>query len=493
MNNRSNRYNNNQDPNARERQNDQLSFSDSWKQNVVELALLGGIVAGTATAAMNGNLGGLATVGKGTVRAVGKGFERYLDRSTGPVGRLAKRVGISTFKMLQKMPGTAQKFDQGLWDTQLQEAYNKIDPEEVQRLANERYAKARNEALKEYSDKNGGSDKGFVFYSTPHYHEEAVKNEMIEKNMRDQKAFGFDEPYAGKKDKKRNDLQGTPNGPGTVSQNILGSSLTGLGLGLGLTAAHGVDRAIRGWTEDDHQKRERNFNIAGSFLRDSGRSDFRKNASIHRNIHEGLAALGARVPQAVSTGLGYTAVSLGAAAALKHHKDLLVNTRHPDLLEEQHNNGPRVIIELGNQESSPNQMGGYTMSPHVASPEALGIAKLGGFKNFVKNVVGSPEEMRTLKNRLEGNTVNYKDEAAAALKGQDVSALTKEKFGDTGDAKDLLNSKADELRRHDFAKKDALESNIQRDQLIAGGGVSLGLLGGALAMHHARNKPKASE
>jgi hypothetical protein len=485
MNDRSNRYNNYDDKNSRERQHDQYSFSDSWKQNAVELAILGGIVAGATSVGMNGSLAGLSQAGKNALLAGGKGFGRYLDRSMGPAGKLARRVGVGTFKNLQKMPGTSNKFDRKMWEEQVQNARGNVNEEDVARLAKERFTQAREEALFQHV-KEHGNEVGFRFYGTPRFFEESVREEMFEKGMRDQKAHGFFEPHTGKSDPKNKGKDKDKNGNPPISNgtNFLGSGLAGLGFGAGITAAHGIDRAINGWTEEDRKKRENTFNLGGSFLR--------KQSSFHRNLYDGVTSVGARVPQAVAAGVGYTGVSLATAAALKDHKDLLVNTKHPaDMNTEDHNNGPRVIIELGN--GDPTQMGTFGLSPHISQNE-LGVVKSAGFAGFLKNVVGRPEELRMLKNRLEGNTVNYKDEAAEHLKGIDIKDAIQHKFGDTGagDAKDLLGSKAEELRRADFAQKDIIDGEVARDRLIAGG-AGLGLLGGALTAHHLKAKHTAGE
>jgi hypothetical protein len=482
MNDRANRYNNYTDRNSKERQHDQYSFSDSWKQNAVELAVLGGIVAGATSLGMNGGMVGLAQAGKGAIAAAGKGLGRYFD-TLGPGGKLARKIGIGTFKNLQKMPGTADKFDRNLWEEQIRNARGSVDEKEVKRLATERYLKARGDALFEHGE-NGGDEADFRFYGTPDFYKEFVREEMFEKAMRDQKAQGFYEPHSGKFDPKNKGKDKDDNAPAGAGAKFFGSALSGLGLGAGVTAAHGLDRALHGWAEDDRKKHEDTYHLAGSFLRKQG--------SVHRDVYEGIASLGSRVPQAVATGVGYTGVSLGTALALKHHKDLLVDTRHPEnVTGDEHSNGPRVIIELGN--GDPTQMGGFGMAPHMSQKE-LGISKSGGLTHFLKNVGGRTSELRALTNRIEGNTVNYKDEAAQHLKGINVEDAIKQKFGDSGagDAKDLLASKADELRRADFATKDDIANEVARDRLTAGG-AGLGLLGGALTAQHLKHKQTAGE
>jgi hypothetical protein len=489
MNDRSNRYNNYTDKNQRERQNDQFSFSDSWKQNAVELALLGGIVAGATSIGMNGGASTLSQAGKAAILAGGKGLGRYMDRSMGPVGKLTRKLGIGTFKGLQKMPGNGSKFDQALWEDQIRNARSNVDEDEVTRLAKERFTKAREEALYEHAEK-GDDQSTFRFYGTPDFYKESVREELFEKSMRDQKAPGYYEPHTGKSDPKNKGKDRDGNAPAGAAPigagtNLVGSALAGLGFGAGITAAHGLDRALNGWREHDNKKHEDTYNLGGSFLR--------KQSSVHRDLYQGIASLGSRVPQSVAAGIGYTGVSLATAAALRNHKDLLVNTKHPaDPTENEHNNGPRVIIELGNGDTS--QMGSLGMLPHVSQSE-LGIVKSSGFTNFMKNFGGRGDELRTLTNRINGNTVNYKDEAAEQLKDTNMDDAIKQHFGDSkmGDAKDVLTSKADELRRADFATKDHIEGEVARDRLIGGGIIGTGLLGGALTAHHLKKKQTAGE
>lgn len=476
---------------ARQQQDEKkdMAFADSWKQNAVELGALGALVLGAGHYAVHGNLNALSGGVKDSAKNVLKAFDRYVV-SRGPVSRFVRNIGVGGSKKLLKYPGVQNNNFQLLQEERMK-ARGSLDPKAIEDKAQRAYKDDfLTGFLAHQENKNPGE---FKMENDLNYYREKIKEDELDRAMKEYEKQLFGDPSKKQENK-----------PQSRGGQFFGAGLSGLGFGMGLTAFHGLDRAVR--QKDDPEKRDRHYEIAGSFLKGE-RQNMDKKANFTRALYDALASVGARTPQAIATGLGYTGVTLGTAALLKNHPELLQKPgTAPVAAPNDEPSSPRIIIELGkdkNKPLDPHQYDGYGMSPRVAEEEARGLAKLAGMApdflgDFVKNVLGRHNELGTLNDRINEVSHDYRDAAAEALKGQDIGAMIQNRypglagFDNQRDfAKEILDSQARAMKREDAQQAQSISDNVKRDRLLAGAGLA-GLAGTGIGLASLQHKKEES-
>lgn len=466
-----------------------MAFADSWKQNAVELGALGAIVLGAGHYAVHGNLSALSGGVKDSAKNVLNAFDRYV-KSNGPVATFVRNIGVKGAKKLTKYPGIAAPGTTPFLDQAVLKARSQLDPKKIERIAKDDFVKDYIYGMQQHVDNKLPGQ--FKMENDLHYYRERARTDEVDRLTKQQQ----DEEARKAEAKKNGRPQSTPG-------RFFGAGLSGLGFGAGLTAFHGIDRLSRG--KDDHGKRDRNYEVAGSFLKNKDQRNNRggnmdKKANFATSLYDSLANVGIRTPQAIATGLGYTGVTLGTAALLKNHPELLHKPGEGGMSTDSsdHPTSPRIIIELGQDPKKsldPHASDGYGMSPRLASDGISGLAKLATVGSFFKNVGGRHDELRTLSDRINEVNHDYRDEAAAALKGQDITKLVAERYGNLGSfqnerdlARELHDSTARANKRIDLQNQQLITDAVKRDRLLAAAG-TLGLGGAGIGLAQLAHRP----
>lgn len=441
-----------------------LTLSDSWKEKTVELAATGAIVATAGSLAAKGNLRDSAKYGKQALKQAGKGFENYIKRKSNPATKLIYNTGKKTMNSLSKKETLSNK-------SVLEEALNKRDvswnsikERDVIAEASKRQANLENQQrhIIEAAKAEGKTPPPFQKVD-PIRMQEEVKQEMFENSQKIK-----DTPFTPKKNFVPKDKEG-------FSSVFLGSAMSGLGFGAGITALHAIDKASQ---TTDNKKKNETYEYGGSFIRSERKDKMKKTAGI-RHMHDSFGELGSKIPQAAATGLGFTGVSLGTASILNKKKD-----------EQEGAKRNRIIIELGEDEfgedSAPKTtMGGLSLLP---KPD---FNKTSSFKGYLKNLGGRKDELTLLNNKVKD--FDYHDAASNSLRGQDVDLMAKNRFGhilnDEKSKERLLESEVKKLQNADKQSIDNIKDAVAKDRVYTGasaGAAGIGIAGLA-------NLPKKKE
>lgn len=461
-----------------------MSFADSWKSNTFELTAAAGIIGAATYMGLTGRAPELKTgainAGRRVFRAVGNYLDDFLPAGAArsvknfavkAVDRFAGRKPRETdpiIKRFDDMAANPRPLDAAATQTATESGI-------------ENYIKARAKAQELHQMK---IDRGEIPPGTPLFfpktREEFISEAIADatKNFYEQQGRGMASPNSG------------TGAPASGFANFTGAALAGMGFGAGLTAFHGIDDTIRQRRND--KARDRSFNAAGSEWKKNNRNDkkpfhqqnrsggnhmnrsFQKQASVFRSIYDAVAPFAENTPKAMATGVGFTGVSLATAAMLKNHPELLKNNPIANSTganqSSQDPSKPRIIIELGNPEHQ---------HLNTAGVQEDSLHKIGGVMDFLRNVGGRPSDLRHLNARISGEMTNYRDEAAEALKNADVASMAKAKYGNLYNhpeaskdfMKEMFDSKAQELRRADIAKREAIQNEVAKARVLTGAGL----------------------
>lgn len=491
------RKNNNQNnqpnnrPNKQNNKMEELSFADSWKQNSVELAVLGSIVLGAGRFGVKGNFNDVAKYSKKTLNQAGKGFERYINKKMSPLSRFLKDNVKQTAKKIKdtKQPTQTESFSE--YQDKALSSYKGIPDDVIEKEVKKRLPTFYTDAL--YKHTQSGSTKPFVFNPDMDLLREEIRtsisnNTLSPKNKKYPKKDGV---FVDWKEK------------------AVGSAISGLGFGAGITALHGIDQSIRNNKED--KKRDDTFTYAGSFLTSKDGERMNKQAGT-RQLYDGLVEVSKNTPKAVATSLGFTGVSLGTAKLMKEKNKQ--EKEQAEAAQPVAPKGNRIIIELGDTDPAEQSVADHAYAnsgyqglarTRLASTGENGLSKLSGLiplKEFGKNVAGRGKDIRHLDDRVNERTINYRDEAAELLKGKDIEAETAKRYGNliTNDApaskdfygREFLDSESKKLKQQDVASLETLKDGVARDRMIALGGL-VGLGGAGTAIGSLSHKNDRSE
>lgn len=322
-----------------------LHYKDSWLHNTVELAALGAIMTGAGAMAVRGDFNEVGPAAKKGLGIMGKGFEKTLKKS-GLTGakfgwQIFKRLGGNLAKMdppvptmKRLLPGTPQ-YDNIISTFEDDDAVkNQISKETMRRIQDEDSLNYGKHQI--YGDK-------YYAPSDNRYQEvyQQVKHEELRKRL------GHDPNESNPNKRKRKWFGSDPNDTSpmfntkNIGRDMVGNGLAGLAFGAGISGFHALDR----WSGDKNSQKnlENSFNLAGSFLpkdekddksrngnrngdrnrngnrnsykNGNGNRDMRKQASLNPNAVQKLKDVGSKFPEAIMSGLGYTAVSTGVAKA----------------------------------------------------------------------------------------------------------------------------------------------------------------------------------
>lgn len=465
--------------NEKQYNSDDLSFSDSWKTKSVELATTGAIIAGAGALAAKGDLGGTMKYVKKSISQADKGFDRYLRKRSNPAVRLFYSVGRKTAKDIS---GSRQLDGKELLKSQKgnpvkeMEQFNRRVVDEASRKRSEIEA-AR--SFKVDVAKSEGKDVPTFKPIDPIRLEEEV---FMDLHAKDQIPTPTNSKLKSFKD-GANKIEGVP--------SMIGGAISGLGFGVGITAAHALDKKNR----ENDKIRDKTFEMAGSSFKENRNNrrerPMNKQASV-RQIHDRIGGLGMKVPEAMATATGFTGVSLATASAL--------NKKQKEQEDAAKKN--RIIIEFGEDELENKDAGGHASMgrmgmvprPQLGKTAATKPSDL-GLKKIVNHLTGKKGDTVPLQKRI--NDGDYDVFAADSLKGQDVGALAKNQFGHAlpeDKAKEkLLASTAKKMKQQDT---DALNSHLDdvAKARVYTGGAGLGLVGlgvGANAMNSKKKKEDA--
>ena len=356
----------------------EMSFKDSWMQNTIELAAIGGLVLGAGNLAMKGNLKDLPTYGRKALEQVGKATDRYINRRGGPLTRIVKNVTKGTYKNLSRMntPAQGKNLDE-ITDTVRTTLQNlsddDIDIEVARRIPLLRDTALAQKKIRRPEDFKVNVDKL----------REEVKADMVDKAL-------SPDPNPKWKTKNNNGNNNNPN----RKKEFVNSIVPGAGFGLGMTGMHALDRKM----SDDKRKSDRRyddmFNASGSFLprkddrkmnklasargRVLGKTRSERQKELKRErLRDGFTNIpqtyGRKIVEGLGTSTAFTAMSLGTANLLNKKKS-----------EEEDKN--RIIIEIGPEDpTSKRDAKGHAFTgpmgnmPRLASlSDVKGHIKLGG-------------------------------------------------------------------------------------------------------------------
>lgn len=458
---------------------DNLTYKDSWLQNTVELAALGTILTGAATLATTGDLRSVTKGAKRVAGVAGKGFDNYMKRKGSLPSRFGYQVGKKTFLNLKKTQKPSLDGAKRDILSHVDNLVDKVDndPEIRERLEREAAKRLGSEGYRDVirDGINGTSkskDKDLI-----------ERGRVIYQKLRDEeiKKINGHSPSKAPKDKKNgiwgSFKDGKPlfNGK-EVAQNAIGSGLTGLAFGAGLSGFHAIDRMSS--DKDNQKKLEDSFQYAGSFLNQKDDGRMKKQAGSLETYNR-FKEVRKKFPEAVATGLGFTGVSLGAAKVMNDSKEKKDG-------ENGKPKGTRVIIELGDTDAKDEKnLGNHPANalsglPKLSSIEEGGLAKLAfRGRKFVEDFKGHTKEIDALKER------NHADVAASQLKDQDVKGLVKNQYGnlvnDKTEAhftKSLHDSKTQQVKKDADDRIRELETRTADARLKVGAGaVAAGGLG----------------
>lgn len=466
---RNNNYNSTKDTS-------QLSFSESWKQKSVELATTGAILAGAGTLAVKGDMGDSIRYGKQAMRQAGRGFENYVKRRSNPVTKLVYNTGKKTLNGIsRKKPIDGEQLLKGdnsfnldsIKDIDIEMESSRIQAEEENlRRYMINKAKQLNQELPRYEP----IDSILI--------EEKVKQAFYEKSQRANR-----NATSANLDSDKSVLVEAGQ-KGNRNATFIGGAISGLGFGAGITALHAFDKATR---EERETKKDHSFEAAGSYLNRNGKnkggSSLNKEAGI-RQVHDGLAGLGSKVPQAAATGVGFTGVSLGTASMLKKQREQ----------ETDANKKNRIIIEFGEDELENKDDGGHAAIGRMGMVPRPGLTKSAGAGGYLKNLGGRKAELDLLGNRIKNH--DYQSSAAESLKNKNVPELAKKKYGhllpDDKAKEKLLEEQTRKLQNSDRDVVESIKDNVARDRMYTGAGVGLAGLGASGFSLLSKNKKEGA-
>lgn len=442
-----------------------LSFKDSWLQNTVQVAALGGILAGAGALAVHGDLGETFRNNKSAFQPLGKAFDKYVKENA----KLPLKFGYQVFKRmfgnLQKLTPEEKDAAKSEFRSMVENAADKVDTDPVIKK------RIRKEVKKRFG--TGGKDGlvDDVLDGTNNFEDmndadrirtiyEQVRGEERDRLIngtpfgnQNQRSYGNNNGYNNNNNKplfNKKDL----------AQKFIANGVAGLGLGAGLTGFHYIDRL----SKDPHAQHrlENAYHRAGSFLNPPKKDDDKK-------MNKQASALGfynavkdapKKLPEALFAGAGYTGVTLGTAKLLKKNQ----NQQQPT--EQEKPTGPRVIIELGNEPSTNQE------HHNMGMPLGLsGLPKLAGLGNFWNDFKGHEAEIENMRN------MNHSDMAAETLRNEDVDGLLNKQYGNLVNdhtranfTNRLFESRADQSKREADEKIRQLEEQTAKARLTAGGG-----------------------
>ena len=474
----------------------EYNWQDSWKRDTVQLAALGAIAAGAGHMAVRGDLTDAIQQGKRVGGTLGRGFDNYMKKRTAPGIRLVYNIGKGTFKRLARMNPDIKSGDQRLTEI-AQRALTDFNP------GSEMDKKIRMEVAKRLRGAAGNIQKVNQVLDgkkLPNIDEAQLIREIYEqvKGEEVRKIIGAASPNLNTAPINSPSKEKVPFlQKGELRKRLVVDGLGGVAFAAGLTGVHAVDRAMT--KKDNEKKVEDSFEFSGSFInnkRDKGdKRNMDKRAS-SLELYNRLKQIGGKTPDALASGVGYTGASLLAAGTLGADPRFARSKK-----DEDKSNGPRVIIELGDEDPSEmnNAQPGVNMSlPKLSSQDDEKIEKLAfpkmspKLKSFVQDFKGYDNEVRA----LEGQ--NFQAQATEQLKDADIPSLLQQRFGNLVNDKSeaqyrgrLLDATADDLKRK---ADDEILSLRQReaDARLKGGGAAL-LAGGGLAGMAANRRKKEQE
>jgi hypothetical protein len=464
-----------------------LSWKDSWLQNTVQLAALGGIVAGASSLAIKGDLGDAFRTGKSAFKPVGKVFDKYVKDRAGMPVKFGYQVFKNMYNNMRKLtPEERDVFERGFYG-RVDNAVDKVDtdPEIQNRIWKEveRRFPTERERQKVRDRRNGTNN----FSQTSD--NEAIDQiyEQVRSEERDKLIYG--NSNGGQRNNRNNRNNNTFNNHNNnrplfdkrdLAQKFIASGVMGLGTGAGLTAFHYIDRLSK--DPSSQQRLENTFQHAGSFLNPQKKDDDKKmdkQASV-LGFYNAVKDAPKKLPEALFAGAGYTGLTLGTAKLLHGHDP---RKTEPQANEEPASAGPRVIIELGNPTEE---------QQHAGMPLGLsGLPKLAGFRNFLNDFNGHEAEIGRLQN------IHHADVAAEALKNENVEDLLHQQYGHLVNDKTqanftnrLFESRAAQSKQEADERIRQLQEQEARAKLtVYGGGIGAAGLAGMGYAHHKKEQP----
>jgi hypothetical protein len=479
-----------------------LSFSDSWKQPVAEIALGSSVIAAGVYLGAKGDASlvyqSLAKSGQN----IKNRLDKHLNRTLSPVPRFFKNVIVkatpSVFRSIKNQSNPA--FTASTLSDHLQESLHKLDENKVLGDAKTKFDKAYEDARFRHSLRD--DPEQFDFRGTAQEFVNATKREEL------YKIFNPESASNNRHSNKGQNRNGRP-GFGINPADIVSGALWGAGI----SAWHAVDNKIN--PRQSYKNKDIAFQISGSKF--SSKTDKRnkgggrmnqqrrkKNRFIDKNAGSGttaaydsLSALLGRIPQSATWGLGMTGVTLGTAALLKDHPELL--------------NRNNLATALNNEQGSDKgQTNVIIVDPlsltslqdkHASEKIEKQANLLNRLKEFGQNVLGRHEEVRVLDNKINELTRNYHDDAMMILQqtGKTPEELIAEQFGQLVNEssekdlfKGLINSEAHKLKQQDMLEKQRIIDDVKRDRLLTGLGLA-GLAGGTgYAVYKSKNKEEGT-
>jgi hypothetical protein len=463
-----------------------LSFKDSWLQNTVQLAALGGIVAGAGSLAIHGDLGEAFRNGKSAFQPVGKAVDKYIKNRAG----MPLKFG---YQVLKKMVGNMHRLSPEERDaatrnfrSMVESAVDRVDtdPEIQNRIWAEVERRLPNESVRQKVRDVRNGTSNFVDTSD----EERIRT--LYEQVRGEERDNLINPslrQQNQRNNRNNNFNRNNNNNNNerlfnrrdLAQKFVASGVIGLGTGAGLTAFHYIDRMSK--DPDAQQRLEDAYHHAGSFMNPKRKDDKKMNKQAGAlEFYNALKESRKKLPEALFAGAGYTGITLGTAKLLGS-KDPRKNATMPgqDSQEDQNTNGPRVIIELGNQPTSEND------HHNMGLPLGLsGLPKVAGLRNFWEDFKGHEAEIEHLRN------LHHPDLAAEALKNENVEDLLKNQYGDLVNDKTqanftnrLFESRTEQSRREAEERIRELETRTAKAHLTTGGVAVSGLAGLGYAHH----------
>lgn len=461
----------------------QLSWKDSWLQNTVQLAALGGIVAGASGLAIKGDLGDAFRTGKSAFKPVGKVFDKYVKDKAGMPVKFGYQVLKKSYNNIRKITPDEGDVAAETFYSRVDNAVDRVDtdPEIQNRIWAEVERRFPNErARQKVRDRRNGTNN-----STLSSDDEEIDRiyEKVRSEERDKLIYGTGGQRNNRNNRNNNNFNNNNNQPlfdkRDLAQKFIASGVMGLGTGAGLTAFHFIDRLSK--DQNAQQRIENAFHHTGSFLNRQKKDDDKKmNKQANAlGFYNAIKDAPKKLPEALFAGAGYTGVSLGTAKLL-HGKD--PRSADPQTAEEQKSNGPRVIIELGNDVG--------TGSHNTGMPLGLsGLPKVAGFRNFLNDFKGYGAEIERLQN------IHHADVAAKSLKNEHVDDLLRQQYGNLVNDKTqanftnrLFESRAAQSKNEADEKIKQLQEQTAKAHLTVGGSV-LGA-GGLAGLGYAYNNQK---
>lgn len=484
-----------------------LSFADSWKQPVIQVGLAGTVIAGSVFIAGKGDPVKLYESFKKSGKKTLDRIERYVDKQIGPVAKLMKSVAKKTVpnawgKVFSK---DVPAFRPGEYREYVQKQIDTVNGNEV-----------LNEAATKLSLEENKARLKRIYENPTDFHYHKAMREAISKKL--PTTTERNELLKQKKDKPF-DWKG-------VVQDSATASVVGSTFAMGITGWHALDQKMNPSTAQ--KNKEKAFEVAGSYLSEKQKNkqrqtffestktiypdqkqrfnknnqkrfpqkrggEMQKKASIEalRRMYEVTTDLGQRPAQALATGLGFTGVSLGSAALLKNNPSLvpgLSNAMAGGGEKEKESSSPRIIIELGKENSTnPAEMGmGMGLLPKQGTDYNGGFLKtanqpfVGALKNYFKNLGGRYDEVSKLDDRIKN--YRYKTDAVQKVDTMPLDETLTANFKNLPSEPELKRSLYEELveREADMMKmKDVQNRQAIKDEVIK---ARLGTLGGAATL-----------